>query len=103
MTSISQGDVIKINGFGNKLFVVISKNAFIQATKVFHVSPIIKDVPNGPLHIPVVGKNNTSGIVICEQLKLIDPSARNCNRVDSLHYGDIMNISDAIQGIFEYD
>ena len=103
MITFSQGDIIKINGLGNKLFLVISKNAFIKASNIFHVCPMLNDVPEGPLHIKVVGEKSTSGTVICEQIKLIDPSSRRCNRLDSLHYGDVMNISDAIQGIFEYD
>ena len=98
-----QGDIIKINGFAKKLFVVVSKNAFIRATGVFHVCPFMEGVPDGPLHIAAAGRNNNAGTVICEQIKLIDPSARRCVRIDSLLYGDIMNISDAIQGIFEYD
>lgn len=103
MTNMFQGDVIRINGFGKKQFVVVSKNAFIKATGVFHVCPMIKGVPDGPLHIRVKGKNKCSGTVICEQIKMIDPSARGCVREDGLEYGDIMNISDALQGIFEYD
>ena len=103
MTSFYQGDIIRISGFGQKLFVVVSKNAFIRATGAFHVCPLMTDTPEGPLHIAVTGKNSVSGAVICEQMKLIDPLARGCSRQDSLAYGDIMNISDAIQGIFEYD
>lgn len=103
MTTTSQGDIVKINGLGNKLFLVISKNSFIKATNVFHVCPILSDVPEGPLHIKIAGKKSASGTVICEQIKMIDPSARHCNKIDSLHYGDIMNVSDAIQGMFEYD
>ena len=103
MTSLNQGDIIKINGFSRKLFVVVSKNAFIRATGVFHVCPLIDSADDGPLHIPVVGVNSQAGTVICEQIKMIDPNARICNRTDHLQYGDIMNISDAIQGIFEYD
>ena len=49
------------------------------------------------------GKNGESGTVICEQIKAIDPRARGCNRVDLLAYDDIMNVSDTVQGIFEYD
>ncbi len=102
MTDFSQGDILKINGYKYK-FVITSNNAFIRATGVFHVCPLLENVEEGPLHIIVVGKKNTFGAVICEQLKLIDPTARACNRIDSLHYDDILNISDAIQGIFEYD
>ena len=103
MSAFYQGDIIKISGFGQKLFVIVSKNAFIKATSVFHICPMLENVPEGPLHIAVSGKNTISGVVICEQIKMIDPAARSCRRIDSLHYGDIMNISDAIQGMFDYD
>ncbi len=102
MIDFSQGDVIKIQGFKNK-FLVISKNAFIKATNVFHVCPIIDNYNEGPLHIFIHGTDDTKGIVICEQMKLIDPASRACSRVDRISYDNIMNISDAIQGIFEYD
>ena len=103
MISLNQGDIIRISGFSGKLFVVISKNAFIRATGVFHVCPLVNGMHDGPLHIPVNGVNPCAGTVICEQIKLIDPAARRCSWTDHLPYGDIMNISDAIQGIFEYD
>ncbi|MGN0505133.1 MAG: AbrB/MazE/SpoVT family DNA-binding domain-containing protein [Lachnospiraceae bacterium] len=50
-----------------------------------------------------IGKDKTTETAICEQVKLIDPSVRSCNRVDRLPYETIMNVSDAVQGIFEYD
>ena len=103
MKDFSQGDIVKINGYGKTLFVITSKNAFIKALGVFHVSPLISNVNEGPLHIIVKGKKGTAGTVICEQIKLIDPSVRAVNRTDTLKYEDIMNISDAIQGMFEYD
>ncbi|MCR5473584.1 MAG: type II toxin-antitoxin system PemK/MazF family toxin, partial [Lachnospiraceae bacterium] len=75
----------------------------IKSTGVFHVCPLLKNVQAGPIHIAVKGIKGTEGTIICEQIKLIDPSARGVNRVDRLSYKDFMNISDAIQGIFEYD
>lgn len=103
MTDFSQGDVIKISGFKNQLFVIMSKNAFIKATGVFHVSPLVNGISAGPLHIPVIGKHATQGVICCEQIKLIDPAIRICRKTDLLSYRDIINVSDAIQGIFEYD
>ena len=102
MIDFSQGDIIKISGYKNR-FLIVSKNAFIKATNVFHVCPILQGVSEGPLHICVAGKMKETGIVVCEQIKLIDPLARNCRKVDSVPYGMIMDISDALQGIFEYD
>ena len=98
-----QGDIIKIEGFNNALFLIVSKNAFIKATGVFHVCPVMKNVNEGTLHIMICGIKKTSGTVICEQLKLIDPGARACSKKDYLSYRDIMNVSDAVQCIFEYD
>ena len=83
MIDLFQGDIIKIGGF-KSLFMIVSNNAFIQATGVFHVCPVLENV-------------------LCEQIKLIDPEARNCRRLDRLPYGTVMDISDALQGIFEYD
>ena len=103
MTEYYQGDIIKISGFNRQLFVIVSKNAFIKATGIFHVCPMISGIPAGPVHIEVEGRNGESGTVICEQIKAIDPKARGCNRVDLLSYENIMNVSDTVQGIFEYD
>ncbi len=103
MNEFNQGDIIKINGFKKQSFVIVSKNAFIKATGIFHVCPIISGIPAGPIHPEVKGKKGESGTVICEQIKAIDPNIRGCSLTDSLSYDDIMNVSDIIQGIFEYD
>ena len=102
MMNFSQGDIIKISNLKDAMLVV-SKNEFIKKTGVFHVCPLLENYAEGPLHIKVRGVKATSGTAICEQLKLIDPSARNCKRIDRVPYHMIMNVSDAIQGIFEYD
>ncbi len=103
MNEYYQGDIIRIDGYKKQLFIIVSKNAFIKATGIFHVCPMISGVPDGPIHICVTGKKGESGTVICEQIKAIDPKARGCNKIDYLAYEDIMNVSDAVQGIFEYD
>ena len=97
-----QGDIIKISGFSSR-FLIISKNSFIRAAQVFHVCPILKSCAAGPLHIKITGQDGEAGTAVCEQLKLIDPAARSCIKTDRISYDQIMNISDAIQGIFEYD
>ena len=102
MRDFFKGDIIKTTGFKN-YFIIVSKNSFIQYTNVFHVCPMLEDYPAGPLHIPAEGKEGTKGTVICEQIKLIDPAARECSKIDHVPYETIMNISDAVQGIFEYD
>jgi mRNA interferase MazF len=102
MISFSQGDIISISGYGKKAFLIVSKNDFIKATGVFHICPIM-NITTGPLHIEISGNKGITGTVICEQIKLIDPTVRGCSKIDNIPYSDIMNISDAIQGMFEYD
>ena len=102
MTELFQGDIINISGF-KACFLIISKNAFIRKTGLFHVCPVLKEVKAGPLHIPLCGLNENKGTAICEQIKLIDPAQRECRRIDRIPYEQLMNISDAIQGMFEYD
>ncbi|MBQ9032348.1 MAG: hypothetical protein IJ106_12990 [Parasporobacterium sp.] len=97
-----QGDVIRISDYKDT-FLIISKNAFIKASGVFHVCPLIPGIAEGPLHISVNGNHGASGTAICEQIKLIDPAQRNCKKVDYISYAQLMNVSDAVQGIFEYD
>lgn len=102
MKEFYQGDIIKINGF-KALFLITSKNAYIKNEKMFHVCPVVQTDLINPLHIGINGKEGTEGTAICEEIKLIDPEARNCSKVDRINYGMIMYISDAIQGMFEYD
>lgn len=42
------------------------------------------------------------GYIQCEKLALLDLSVRGYKKVDRLPLSDMMNVSDAIQGIFEY-
>ena len=70
MIDFYQGDIIKISGFKFN-FIIVSKNAFIKSTNIFHVCPILENYPAGPLHIMIEGKGSTKGTVICEQVKMI--------------------------------
>ena len=103
MKEVSQGDVVKLTGFRN-LFLVVSKNAFIRSTGMFHVCPALAQNHPGPVHIPITLLNEKRSLVaICEQIKMIDPNERGVGVVDHISYRDIMEVSDTIQGIYEYN
>ena len=55
----------------------------------------------GPLHIWMSTKN-TEGYIPCEKLALLDLLVRGYKKVDRLSISEMINVSDAIQGIFEY-
>ena len=97
--AVEQGDIIsveKLKGY----FLVVSKNFFNQTEQVI-LCPIVKDTYIDPLHIPVE-TSEVQGIVMCEQLKLVDLRVRGFKVIDRICYADRIDITDAIQSIFDY-
>ncbi len=94
-----QGDIISIEG-KKGYYLVVSKNFFNQTEQAV-LCPIVQDTFLDPLHIRV-NTDVISGIVMCEQLRLADLRYRGFKKIDRISYSDIMNLTDAIQGIFDY-
>ena len=45
--------------------------------------------------------SNTEGYVHCEKMKLFDLNVRGFSKIDSLSISDLIDITDAIQSIFD--
>ncbi|MBQ8804347.1 MAG: type II toxin-antitoxin system PemK/MazF family toxin [Tyzzerella sp.] len=99
MEPLQQGDILKIEKIKHPVLVV-SKDFFNTSGEIIGC-PIISNSMSGPLHI-WVSTENAEGYVQCEQLKLLDLSIRGYKKIDRLPIYEKMNVSDAIQGIFEY-
>ena len=99
MTVIEQGDMLSVSGIKYPV-IVVSNNFFNQSGKVI-ACPILKNAVEGPLHIKL-RDSSVEGYVLCEQVKYLDLKARNFSKLTSTHYIDIMDISDAVMGIFDY-
>ena len=98
MELVHQGDILKIEKIKHPLLVV-SKDFFNTSGEVIGC-PIIRDSIPGPLHIWMATEEN-EGYIQCEKLALLDLSVRGYKKVDRLPISDLVNVSDAIQGIFE--
>ncbi len=99
MLPIEQGDILSVERIKGSVLVV-SKN-FFNITEEVIVCPVVKSSSQDPLHIQI--KTQTvEGIVLCEQMKLLDLRIRGFKKIDSIQYVDVMNITDAIQSIFDY-
>lgn len=96
---IEQGDIISIEKIQGP-FLVVSKNFFNTIEQVI-VCPIVSDTFPDPLHI-VIRTDEVDGIVMCEQMRLIDLRYRGFKKVTNIHYPDIIDITDAIQSIFDF-
>ena len=99
MVMIEQGDMLRVGGI-NYPVIVVSNNFFNQSGKVI-ACPIVKNAIEGPLHIELK-HSSVEGIVLCEQVKYLDLKARHFSKLTSTHYFDIMDISDAVMGMFDY-
>lgn len=99
MVILHQGDIIKIEKIKHPV-LVISNNFFNTSGEVIGC-PIIKISTPGPLHI-WMSTDETEGYIQCEKLALLDLTIRGYKKVDRLPISELMNISDAIQSIFEY-
>lgn len=99
MFEISQGDILKVEHI-NFPVLVVSKNFFNSEEQAI-VCPITEQASLAPLHIAVDIKN-LKGFVLCEQVKFLDLRIRGYKKISELNREDIMNIADAVQGIFDY-
>ena len=99
MPDIEQGDMLKIEGIGYPVIVV--SNDFFNRSGMAIVCPIARTAVPGPLHIPIQ-QNTVEGVVLCEQVKFLDLHVRHYSKLTQTHYFDIMDISDAVVSMFEY-
>ena len=99
MEALHQGDILKIENIKHPVLVV-SKDFFNTSGEIIGC-PIIRNSIPGPLHIWMATEEN-EGYIQCEKLALLDLSVRGHRRIDRLPISEMINISDAIQSIFEY-
>ncbi|MCR4566979.1 MAG: type II toxin-antitoxin system PemK/MazF family toxin [Pseudobutyrivibrio sp.] len=100
VSKVEQGDILKFERIKQPV-LVISKNFFNEENEIMGC-PIFKtnDIPS-PLHIEI-NYNDGSGVVHCEQVHLLDLNLRGYKRIGRISIEEIMNITDAIQSIFDY-
>ena len=99
MRFAEQGDLLNVGGVAHTV-IVVSNNFFNDSGRVI-ACPILKNAARGPLHIPLKD-GPVEGYVLCEQVKYLDLSARRCAKLGEAHYFEIMDISDAVMGMFDY-
>ncbi len=96
---LNQGDIIKIDSIKTPVLIV-SKDFFNRTGEAIGC-PVFLDGEPGALHI-FISTKRIKGYVQCEKLKLLDFNVRGYHKIDRILMEDIINITDAIQGIFDY-
>lgn len=99
MEKLHQGDILTIEKIKHPVLIV-SKDFFNTSGEIIGC-PIIRESVPGPLHIWMATEEN-EGYIQCEKLALLDLSIRGYKKMDRLPLPEMINVLDAIQGIFEY-
>lgn len=99
MTTVEQGDVLNVEKISVPLLVV-SKNFFNQQEEAF-VCPVVKETSIDPLHIRL-SQTSEDGSVLCEQLHMLDLHVRCYKKIGHITCEKVIDITDAIQSIFDH-
>ncbi len=99
MSSVEQGDLLRIDSF--KYPVIVVSNNFFNQSGMALVCPVMKNAVEGPLHIQLK-ESSVEGYVLCEQVRYVDLTLRQYSKLSTSHYYDIMDISDAVMSMFDY-
>lgn len=89
---VEQGDIIKINfnpqlgheQAGYRPALVISNNFFNKVSKLAIVCPITTNDKEFPLHIPLDGRTETKGNILCEHVRTLDLNARPYKKIEKV-------------------
>ena len=85
MVKINQGDIIVMNfnpqqgheQMGRRLALVLSNDVLNNHSSLILVCPITNTNKEHPFHIPLDDRTETTGVILCDQAKMLDVRARN--------------------------
>ena len=108
---VKQGDIIKISfdpkegheQAGYRPAVVVSNDFFNQRCSMTLLCPITNTNNKYPLHVPLDERTATTGVVLCEQLRSMDLSARQYHFVENMPEDLVRQIINIIEAEIEPD
>lgn len=85
MVTYKQGDIIVMDFSpqrgheqkGRRSAIVLSNNILNQHSSIALVCPITNTNKNHPFHIELDERTQTTGVILCDQAKMLDIKARN--------------------------
>ncbi len=96
---LHQGSIIKVEYIKNPVLIV-SKDYFNETGEIIGC-PIFAESSDTFMHI-YISNEDISGYVQCEKLTLLDLNMRGHSVISAIDTLTLMEISDIIQGIFDY-
>ena len=89
--SPKQGDIVIINFTpqarheqkGRRPGLIVSNEQFHKRTNMAMICPITNTISGFPAHLVLDGRTNTTGEIMCEQVKCLDIAARDASYVET--------------------
>jgi len=105
-----QGDIIFLNfdpragheQQGRRPAYVASNSDYNRLTNLAIVCPITNTNRRFPLHVPLGEETNTSGVIMCEQVKSLDLHAREAEFIEKTPRRVCEEVFDILFGSIEY-
>lgn len=86
---------------GKRPALVISSKTFNEFTSLCLVCPITSNNRGFPLHVSLNGRTKTRGVIMCEQVKALDLSARNATFFESVPQDILAEVVDIVISFLE--
>jgi mRNA interferase MazF len=85
MVDFNQGDIVVMDfdpqsgheQRGRRPAIVLSNDVLNHHSDLALVCPITNTIKNHPFHIKLDDRTNTTGVILCDQAKMLDVHARN--------------------------
>lgn len=109
---VRQGDIVWIDldpqsgheQRGRRPALVVSNNTFNSFTRVAAmVCPITNTDRGIPIQIKLDERTKTSGVIMCDQAKILDVQQRNAEFIESVPEDILFEVSDIIAGFVEIE
>ena len=103
---VKQGDIIKIDfdpaegheQSGYRPAIVVSNDLFNAMCSLTIVCPITYTDKNHLFHVRLDGRTKTEGVVLCDQIRVLDLKARNAKVVETAPEDITNEVTDVIKG-----
>ena len=104
-----QGDIIYLDfnpqtgheQKGRSPAVVISNNVFNKFSKLLMVCPITNTNKHLPFHVELDNRTNITGVILCDQAKMLDVGSRNAQFVERLTQDKLEEVVDLVYSFIE--
>ena len=104
-----QGDIVYINlnpqagheQMGRRPAVVITNQTYNRFSKMLMLCPITNTNKRHPFHIELDSRTKTTGVILCDQAKMLDVYARNAEFVEKLPDDKLTEVVDLVYSFIE--